>query len=307
MSFTIWSLAAIESQGRDVAGALLPNGSIVAIDVLPPEISPIDVIRRWDEFAPVLQNWSPAGAVELGGAALKAPLRYPAKLICVGANYRNHRGEMHAGGEHQESGEPFLFFKPPTTTIVGPGDDILIRGEADRVDWEAEIAVVIGKGGRFIDRANAIDHIAGYMLVNDVSARGAFEPPHAWHPAMAYDWVAHKGQDTFCPTGPAMLPSWFVADPDDIPFSLTVNGIVEQKGTTRDLIYDIRSILVAASQLMTLEPGDIIATGTCAGVGAAKGRFLVDGDEVVVSSPQIGSLRNMVREISPEPGLANGL
>ena len=297
MDLNVWTLAATETAHGDVAAALLQDGSIRAIDVLPPGISPLAVVQRWDEFCPALRAWSPGSATRLDGARLKAPIRYPSKLICVGANYKDHREEMDPGGRDRPPGDPFLFFKPPTTTIIGPGDDILIRGEADRVDWEAEIAVVIGKPGRFIDEASAIDHVAGYTLVNDVSARGAFQPPNPWNPAMAYDWVAHKGQDTFCPTGPGMLPAWFVPDPDDIRFSLTVNGVMEQDGTTRDLIYSIRAIISAASQLMTLEPGDIIATGTPSGVGAAKGRHLVDGDVVVVSSPQIGSLKNTVREL----------
>jgi 2-keto-4-pentenoate hydratase/2-oxohepta-3-ene-1,7-dioic acid hydratase in catechol pathway len=294
-----WSLAAVETAHGDVAAALLPDGRTFAIDQLPSRMTPLEVLKRWGEFAPLLRVWNPDGAAEVKGA-LKAPIRYPAKVICVGANYRDHRGEMHKGGEAKEPGSPFLFFKPPTTTIIGPNDDIMIRGDSDRIDWEAEIGVVIGKGGRFITEADALDHLAGYTLVNDVSARGAFEPSYAWHPTMAYDWVAMKGQDTFCPTGPAMLPSWFIPDPNDIRFSLTVNGVVEQDGTTADLIYNIRAIVAAASQLMTLEPGDIIATGTPSGVGMAKGRFLVDGDEVVVSSPRLGSLRNTIRNIVRE-------
>jgi 2-keto-4-pentenoate hydratase/2-oxohepta-3-ene-1,7-dioic acid hydratase in catechol pathway len=303
MTSSLWSLAAIETKSGDRAAALLPSGLIVSVDVIPPELSPLDVLRRWEEFAPRLRSWGPAAGRAVPGAKLKAPIRYPAKLICVGANYRDHRGEMHDGGEHKQPGKPFLFLKPPTTTIIGPGDNIFIRGREDRVDWEGEIALVIGKQGRFIDRSAALEYIAGYMLINDVSARGAFEPPNAWHPAMAYDWIANKAQDTFSPIGPAMLPAWFVPEPDNIPFSLTVNGATEQSDTTRNLIYDIRAIVAAASQLMTLEPGDIIATGTPSGVGAAKGRFLVDGDEVVVSSPMIGSIKNTVRQIASVPTL----
>ena len=299
MNLDTWSLAAVETRDGDVAAALLDDGATVAIDVLPAGISPLAVVKRWEEFSPRLQSWRPNAARTLSGA-LKAPIRYPAKLICAGANYRDHRGEMHDGGAAREPGLPFVFFKPPTTTIIGPGDDILIRGKSDQVDWEAEIAVVIGKGGRFIDEADAISHIAGYTLVNDVSARAVFEQPHAWNPAMAYDWVAQKAQDTFCPIGPGMLPFWFIPDPDDIDFSLTVNGVVEQAGSTKHLIFGVRAIISAASQLMTLEPGDIIATGTPGGVGAAKGRFLADGDEVIVSSPHFGSLRNRVRDLARE-------
>lgn len=298
MNDAVWSLAAIERDGSDVAVALLPNGEIVAIDVLPEGISPLEVIKRWDEFAPILRGWDVKAGKAIAGARIVAPVRYPAKVICVGANYAEHRQETDIkddpGGY---TGSLLMFFKPPTTAIVGPGDDVMIRGPEDKIDWEAEVGIVIGKGGRFIKPADALDHIAGYTLVNDISARGAFHFPERGHPALEYDWIGMKAHDTFCPTGPGVMPAWFVSDPDDIPFSLTVNGVEEQNGSTKDLIHGMRAIVAAASEYITLEPGDIIATGTCGGVGLAKGRFMKDGDVVVVSSPLLGTLKNTIRNI----------
>ena len=291
MTTPSWALAAIRlPDGSDRAVARLPSGALVPIDVIP-DISPIDVVRRWEELAPLLRDWSPEGATPIQGT-LTAPLRYPNKLLCVGANYSDHRREMATA---QRPGTPFFLMKPPTTAIIVPGEDIQVRNASDCVDWEAEVAVVIGTRGRFIPEERAIEYVAGYMLVNDVSARGVHERKDPIHPAFAFDWLSSKGQDGFCPTGPAMTPSWFVPDPDAIPFSLELNGNVEQSGSTANLIVRIAGLISAASQIITREPGDMIATGTPGGVGKAKGRYLANGDEVVLASPLLGRFTNRVR------------
>lgn len=295
MNENSWSLAAIEHGGKEETVAMLPGGEYRTVDVLPEGISPIEVFKRWDEFASVLKSWDPQSGKKVDGKLLP-PLRYPSKVICVGANYSEHRKETEIKTDGELS-SLLMFFKPPTTAIIGPGDDVLIRSEEDNIDWEAEVAIVIGKKGRFIKPENAFEHIAGYTLINDVSARGAFHFPDRGHPALEYDWIGMKGHDTFCPTGPAVMPAWFVKNPDDIPFTLTVNGVEEQNGSTSDLIFGMQACVAAASEYITLEPGDMIATGTCGGVGLAKGRFLKAGDVVVVSSPLLGRLENTIRKI----------
>jgi 2-keto-4-pentenoate hydratase/2-oxohepta-3-ene-1,7-dioic acid hydratase in catechol pathway len=287
-----WSLVAVEtSNGAVEVGALVADGTIVAIDVLPGGVSLLDLIRRWAEIAPLLRNWSPAGARPLrAGGRIRPPLEFPAKVICAGANYRDHRLEMKAMGA---AIEPFFFLKPPTTTVVGPGDDILICDPADNVDWEAEIAVVIGRGGRFIEPENAMNHVAGYTLLNDVSARAPHVRKNAVAPPFAYDWLASKGQDTFCPMGPGIAPAWLLQEP--ISFKLTVNNVQKQASSTAELLTDIPNLIAAASKMITLEAGDVIATGTPSGVGIATGEFLKDGDLVELSAPGIGTLTNQVR------------
>ncbi|HVV92610.1 MAG TPA: fumarylacetoacetate hydrolase family protein [Hyphomicrobiales bacterium] len=287
-----WSLASAEVGGRSVAAAICADGRVVSIDVLPPALRPLDVVSRWGEYAAALQGWSPDDAPALSGFRLRAPLQFPPKVICAGANYRDHRREMNTG---DSAPEPFFFLKPPTTTVIGPDEDVLIRDVGDKVDWEAEIAVVIGRGGRFIPAAKALDHVAGYTLLNDISARAVHQRAKPLAPAFAYDWLASKGQDTFCPLGPGITPRWLLPDCGRISFQLTVNGVVRQASSTAELITDIPGLIAAASELMALEPGDVIATGTPGGVGAATGDFLKNGDVMTISAPGIGSLTNRVR------------
>jgi 2-keto-4-pentenoate hydratase/2-oxohepta-3-ene-1,7-dioic acid hydratase in catechol pathway len=137
-------------------------------------------------------------------------------------------------------------------------------------------------------------HIAGYMVLNDVSARDRLGRTDAVAPPFGFDWTSAKGEDTFCPTGPGVTPAWFVADPQDLRITLSVNGVVKQDSSTADMMNSAFAVVAAASRIMTLEPGDIVATGSPAGVGAPRGEFLQDGDEVVVEIGQLGQLRNPV-------------
>jgi len=289
----MWSLAAVETpDGMVRTVALTADGQIAPIEVLPPTTGPLEILRDWARFAPILRQWTPAKAAPLETGRLRAPLRFPPKVICAGANYRDHRREMKTADAPVE---PFFFLKPPSTTVIGPGDEIIISDRSDQVDWEAEIAVVIGRGGRFIQPEAAMQHVAGYTLLNDVSARAALQRPNAISPAFAFDWLASKGQDTFCPIGPGITPSWFLPDPAAIKFDLSVNGVTKQSASTSELVTDIPHLIAAASSLMALEPGDLIATGTPGGVGMAKGEFLDDGDVVVLNAAGIGTLSNRVR------------
>ena len=288
-----WSLVAVDRDGREGVAACDSQGKLYVIDAVPPESTLIDIVKAWDHYGPVLKAWGLTGARPLGEAKVLQPLRYPPKLICIGVNYRDHRQEMKADVDAPKA-NPFFFFKPPTTALIGPGEDILIRSVEDRIDWEAEIAIVIGKRGRFIRREDALSHIVGVTLANDISARGPHHRANAVHEAFAYDWVASKGQDGFCPLGPGILPVWQVPDLADIDFQLTVNGKVEQASNTGFMVTDILDQVVAASEWVPLEPGDVIATGTPAGVGFPRGLFLKPGDEVEVSSPLIGNLKNRI-------------
>jgi 2-keto-4-pentenoate hydratase/2-oxohepta-3-ene-1,7-dioic acid hydratase in catechol pathway len=162
------------------------------------------------------------------------------------------------------------------------------------VDWEAELAVVIGRGGRGISAASAREHVAGYAIVNDISARGRHKRPAPLAPPFTFDWLGSKGSDSFCPMGPGIAPDWLIDDPHDLAIRCWVNGELKQDGSTRNMLNDSWRLIEAVSAFITLEPGDVIATGTPAGVGVARGEQLADGDEVAIEIAGIGRLVNPV-------------
>lgn len=206
------------------------------------------------------------------------PPIYPGKIICVGRNYAAHAKEHNA--EVPES--PLLFLKPPTS-IIGPGDPIQLPPQSQQVEHEAELAVVIGKPGRWISPQNALQHVLGYTLANDVTARDLQRKDGQWTRA--------KGFDTFCPFGPWLETDF---DPADALITCHVNGDMRQMGSTRDMVFSVRQLIAFASTIMTLEPGDAILTGTPAGVGP-----LTHGDVVEVSIEGLGVLRNPVEAYQP--------
>jgi 2-keto-4-pentenoate hydratase/2-oxohepta-3-ene-1,7-dioic acid hydratase in catechol pathway len=200
------------------------------------------------------------------------------------------------GGDVPADGwQPFFFLKPPSTTVIGPADPIVIR-DADRAryDWEAELAVVIGTGGRDIPVAQALRHVAGYCVANDVTARGYHRRPSVPAGPFVYDWFAAKAADTSLPLGPGITPAFLVPDPQDLRLRLWVNGELCQDESTADMICPVDQLIAAASSVVTLEPGDVITTGTPSGVGAGQGRFLRHGDEVRVAIDGLGEIVNRV-------------
>lgn len=231
--------------------------------------------------------------VALADVTLLAPIPRPRRnIMCVGKNYREHAREFARSG--YEAGAvagkdvddyPALFSKAPTS-VVGPGDPIeLHAGITQKVDYEAELALVIGTGGRGISRENAYDHIWGYTIVNDVTARD-LQKNHK-------QWFLGKSLDTFAPMGPFIVTADEV-DPEDLTVQCHVNGELRQDANTKDLIFDIPSLIETLSAGITLEPGDIIATGTPAGVGIGLNppTFLKSGDEIAVTISGIGTLTN---------------
>jgi 2-keto-4-pentenoate hydratase/2-oxohepta-3-ene-1,7-dioic acid hydratase in catechol pathway len=254
----------------------------------------LGLLGEWDAVADELRAVVVADLPALGGVPLEAPIRFPHKVVCAGANYFAHLAEMNVP-RPDPVGAPYFFLKPPTTTVIGPGDAIVLPDrEGRRIDWEAELGVVVGRRARDLDEQDVAAHIAGYMVLNDVSARDRLGRTDAVAPPFGFDWTSAKGEDTFCPTGPGVTPAWFVADPQDLRITLSVNGVVKQDSSTADMMNSAFAVVAAASRIMTLEPGDIVATGSPAGVGAPRGEFLQDGDEVVVEIGQLGQLRNSV-------------
>lgn len=232
-------------------------------------------------------------ARSLDEVQLLAPLPAPTRnIMCVGKNYHAHSAEFARSGFDASSNDavpdhPIVFTKPHTS-ITGPGDPIEPHVEVtSALDYEAEVAVVIGKAGRRIAKADAWEHVWGYMLVNDVTARD-LQRRHK-------QWFIGKSLDTFCPTGPWLVTADEIVG-DAIDIECSVNGEVRQQANTADLIFDIPTLIATLSQGMELRPGDIVATGTPAGVGIGftPPRFLAPGDRVRISSPQLGVLENSV-------------
>lgn len=211
--------------------------------------------------------------VALASVKLLAPVT-PTKVVCVGRNYRAHAAEL----GNDVPAEPLLFFKPPSS-IVGPGETIHLPSASSHVDHEAELGVVIGKRSRNVAPEHALDHVFGYTCVNDVTARDLQKKDGQWARA--------KGFDTFCPTGPLLVTN---LDPTTCGVRCRVNETVRQDGNTRDMIFSVRQLVAYISAIMTLEPGDLIATGTPHGVGR-----LEDGDVVDVEIDGIGVLQSRVQ------------
>ncbi|WP_262699565.1 MULTISPECIES: fumarylacetoacetate hydrolase family protein [Streptomyces] len=252
------------------------------------------VLRDWADLEPALRSWQPTEAEPLEGVRVLAPVPAPGKLVFAGANYRDHLREMGVEDVPDDM-EPYFFLLPPTA-IVGPNDPIAIPDNPGaRVDWEAELGVVIGRRVHDVPVESALEAVAGYTIINDISARGLHARPNPLAPPFAYDWLASKGRDTFAPIGPGVTPSWLVPDPQSLPVRLWRNGVLEQDGNTKNMIFGVAQLISAASKLMTLEPGDVLATGTPAGVGVAKGIALEAGDRLRIEIEPLGALANDVR------------
>jgi 2-keto-4-pentenoate hydratase/2-oxohepta-3-ene-1,7-dioic acid hydratase in catechol pathway len=226
----------------------------------------------------------PAGAsYSLDKVKLMAPVPRPNKMICVGLNYRDHAAESRS----EIPTVPTIFSKFPNV-VIGPGDAIVLPKASRKPDYEAEFAFVIGKGGRHISADRAMEHVFGYTIVNDVSARD-FQ-------TATTQWLMGKTFDTFCPMGPWIVTADEIADPHELDISLEIGGEVLQKSNTRELVFQIPKLIEYVSTAVTLEPGDVFATGTPGGVGFARKppRWLKAGDETIVRISGIGELRNPV-------------
>jgi len=221
---------------------------------------PLHEFRRQDPSLP------------LDSVRLLAPVR-PPKILCVGRNYVAHAREHDA----EVPEYPLLFFKP-STSVIGPGDSIFLPPQSEQVEHEAELVVIIGKRGRWIKAEEALEHVLGYTIANDVTARDLQNRDGQWTRA--------KGFDTFCPLGPWIETEF---DPTDRVVTCHVNGEMRQMASTRDMVFNVRQLIAYASSIMTLEPGDAFLTGTPAGVGP-----LQPGDVVKVAIEGLGQLENRV-------------
>jgi 2,4-diketo-3-deoxy-L-fuconate hydrolase len=228
---------------------------------------------------------------------LLVPNPRPSKLLLLAGNYARHIEE--GGGRASERNRtfPYVFMKPPATTLTHPGAPIRIpEVSPDHVDWELELGVIIGRSCKSVSEADALNHVAGYTVINDISDRNFKPNPDREERAKDgfFDWLHGKWHDTFCPMGPCVLPADECADPQDLHLTLKVNGDVEQDGSTGEMVFPVAAIVEFISSFVTLEPGDIISTGTTAGVGSSKNKFLKSGDVIHAEIQHIGVLKNPV-------------
>lgn len=284
----------------------LKDGTAVALDA-PPGATPVaavtlrsagfegsldELVRSED--APRLRRAlvrAPRDCV-VGAEDLAAPIRRPAKIVAIGLNYRDHANES----DMELPAHPLVFTKF-TSSIVGPNDDIVLPTDlTSQVDFEVELGAVIGATARDVPRERALDHVFGYTVVNDISARDLQFADQ--------QWVRAKSLDTFCPLGPVLVSTDDLPDPQDLQLSCHVNGVPMQRASTQDMIFSVAELVSILSASFTLEPGDVIASGTPSGVGFARTPpvYLRPGDEVVAQVAGIGDLRNRVRAKKPAEG-----
>lgn len=271
-------------QGSEKPGVILSNGTTIDVSAFTPdfdeaffESSGLERLSAWLEMNATNAPQVPAG-IRLG-----APLARPSKIICIGLNYSDHA---------KESGmavpvEPIIFFKS-TTALTGPNDGLVIPEGSEKTDWEVELAVVIGKTARSVSEDAAMDYVAGYVLHNDYSER-------AWQLERGGQWVKGKSADTFAPLGPWLATKEEIPDPHILRLWLKVNGEMKQDGTTANLIFKIPFLVSYLSRFMTLLPGDVISTGTPAGVGLGFNppQYLRVGDTVELGIDGLGSQKQI--------------
>ncbi len=285
--------AAYRSAGRrgDVSGA-------ESIDAL---------LENWDANFAVLQDivahlekaGARPGAAKLADLRALPPVRRPGKMFYAAQNFQEHVDEMLRAGMTPAGGpkftgeksttRPYLFLKAPST-LAGAYDDIEIPLGMQKIDWEAEIALAIGKRGKRIKAERALDHVAGFMTTNDVSCRDLQIRPD--RPGLRSDWLGGKSHDNFAPMGPFLVPRAFVPDAMNLFIRLTVNGEVKQNGNTSQFIFTPEEQIEYASNILSLETGDIFSCGTCGGVGQGTNTFLKAGDVMETEIEGLGKMHN---------------
>lgn len=306
-------LGTISLEGRNVCVAMLENGALLDIAKAAGDLEGSsgaalragrmqDLIAGGNDVLELLRGLLAAAeegnhseALLAADTPLLAPIPEPGKnVFCVGRNYAEHIAEGDRAQKQNVGVTEYpVFFTKPPTAIVPPGGDVLIfPGVSEAIDYEVELTVVIGKPGRNISKADAMDHVFGYTVLNDITARD-IQRRHGGQ------YFKGKGLDASCPIGPWIVTADAVSNPQALSIGTKVNGEQRQDGNTADMIFDIPTLIASLSEGLTLEPGDMLATGTPSGVGYAMDppRFLKDGDKVVCEISEIGALENTVRAV----------
>lgn len=272
----------------EISNFPLPSDMLELIDM---GIEIIDELN--DMVAETPENFFEEIAYSIDEVTLLAPIQKPRKnIIGIGLNYTEHVAEsartLDTTGKLPQ--KPIIFSKPPTT-VTGTNTEIIKNTKLTaQLDWEVELAVIIGKHGKYVSKVDALDYVFGYTVINDISARDCRREGQ---------WIVSKGQDTFAPMGPILVTKDEIKNPHNLNLSLKVNGVKKQNSNTQFMLFKINDLIEDLSTVFTLEPGDIIATGTPAGVGAGRNpqEWLYDGDVIEATVEGIGTIVNTIKEI----------
>lgn len=289
-----------EATGNQVS---LPNEDDI-LAFLPPTGAAFGMTAQLHQW---LQDGSPAARdvkrLSHSDVQLLVPVPRPNKLFLLAGNYAKHIEE--GGDQAAERAEtfPYVFMKPPTTTLTHPNQSIQIPAVSPQhIDWELELAIVIGKEARHVPEAKALEYVAGYTIINDISDREFRPNPQRKERRRDafFDWLHGKWHDSFCPCGPCVATAATIPDPQSLDLKLSVNGKLHQDASTSQQVFPVAAVIEFVSNIVTLEPGDIISTGTPHGVGKASGTFLAAGDQIEASIGGIGTLcTDVIAEPSP--------
>lgn len=256
------------------------------------------ILEAWDEAQARLDAAAKAGTgVPIASVELLAPIPLPGAIYCAGANYADHAAEMAKAHGREPPKDPHLqglrswHFIKSSRTVVGTGSTVQIPPKSKKMDWEAELAVVIGRKAKNVSEADALSYVAAYTIANDLSARD-FGRREKMPDTSSFknDWLSHKSFDGSCPLGPWLVPARDIANPHDLAILLDVNGVEKQNSNSGQMIFNINEQIADLSDRVTLWPGDVILTGTPAGVGNGRGEYLAAGDVVRVRIAGLGEL-----------------
>ncbi len=275
----------LETKPGPAPAVLLPDGSPALLAPAGGWRDLDELIREGDPALEAVRAALDSNSLRgLPGVRILKPLGRPEKIMCIGKNYRDHCREMNSPLPER----PVLFAKYPNA-LAGPDEEIMLPEVSRMVDWEAELAAVIGRRCRNVPVESALECVFGYTCANDLTMRDAQKEDG--------QWVRAKSPDSFCPLGPAIVTSDEIPDPQRLDIRLTLNGDVMQSSNTREMVFGVAELISYLSRTMTLQPGDILLTGTPPGVGAGRDPqvFLRDGDRVVVELEGIGALANRMR------------
>jgi 2-keto-4-pentenoate hydratase/2-oxohepta-3-ene-1,7-dioic acid hydratase in catechol pathway len=299
-----YKLATYDSAQGPRAGAVINDlvYDVAALTGQAKYASVLDVLADWDAAHKLLDAASKAPKGDgkpVTQTKLLAPVRWPGTIYCAGANYQDHAEEMwKAAGQppqpdpHELGLKPWFFIKA-ARSVTDPGAKVSISKYSKKMDWEAELAVVIGRKARDLTLENALSCVAGYTVGNDLSARDlGFRPQLPESSPFRADWIRHKSFDGSCPLGPWITPAAYISNPSKLAIKLWVNDTLKQNSNSGNMIFTIAEQISHLSTGITLYPGDVIMTGTPAGVGAGRGEFLRADDVVKVEIAEIGSITN---------------